>query len=536
MGNKRQRAPHFIAGLGDGNVRKPLRGSTNDDFFPPEDKQLTPYIRSGRTQQALRDAREIFNKDAFSGSGDGLSATASSDGPWQVSAMALLCVMGLLVGLFLHLVTDSAEKNGYSRRRASPTKKKKKTDEWSEDEHVDDDDYTADNETQTSYYPYHARFGNQQQQHRVRRTGSSSNSGTLHHRLPATTLRHAGSSQSPGPTLRPTRSIDSGTVLSSRGARPVIEGVPSTDEDTALLKSPTWKAGTLNARPLSPVSSFASMGNQSSNEGPSIHSGDEELGTPPLVTQVASFDLLQQSSSRDVLAGSDHELDETPRAGSRRPSSAIFVDKSIKSPYATSSMLPPPPEHEPLQQQDFARAHTPIMLPYIPDLALDPSASFDQSISQSPTQRPHHVPEHVVSPERILRHAMSEPPEAAYPGHIRGSPPHEYQRQVSSPEREQPVSNEARKNIIHKRQDITHCTDAESSLMGSVDFSELTLDSVIGGGGFGQVWKATWRSTPVAVKILTGSAQREIVSKGILEEFAAEINMLKVRWIFVVFQ
>ena len=68
--------------------------------------------------------------------------------------------------------------------------------------------------------------------------------------------------------------------------------------------------------------------------------------------------------------------------------------------------------------------------------------------------------------------------------------------------------------------------------MGCMDFAELTLHSVIGGGGFGQVWRATWRSTPVAVKILTGSAQQEIVTRGILEEFAAEINMLKVR-IFV---
>ena len=71
--------------------------------------------------------------------------------------------------------------------------------------------------------------------------------------------------------------------------------------------------------------------------------------------------------------------------------------------------------------------------------------------------------------------------------------------------------------------------------MGSIDFSEIVLDNVIGGGGFGQVWKAHWRSTPVAVKILTGSAQREIASKGILEEFAAEINMLKVPATKIVF-
>ena len=525
MGTKRQREPHFIAGLGDGNVRKPLR-NTNDDFFPPEDKQLTPYIRSGRTQKALRDARQIFNKDHFSGSGDGITATAATEGPWQISAMALLCVMGLLVGLFLHLVTDSAEKHPYPRRvrrtHSSPTKKKK-TDEWSEDEKVDEDDYTADSEAHSLYYPYHPRYANQQQQHRHRaRTGSSNNSGTLHHRMPANTYkgpsssRHAGSSQSPGPALRPTRSIDSGTVLSTRGTRPVIEGVPSTDEDMTL--SP-WKAAPLNARPLSPVSSFASMGNQSINL--STHSGDEELGTPPpVVSQAASFDMLQQASSRDVLAGSEHEM-ETPRAGTRQ-TAAVFRERS-KSPYVSSTLLPPPPEHEPLEPQDMARAKTPTMLPYIPFLDMDPS------MNEVSPDRPLHSASS-RGPDRVLRHSMSEPPAAAYPGHIqqRGTPPQELQRQASSPERQASASNDPRKNIIHKREDITHCTDAESSLMGSVDFSELTLDCVIGGGGFGQVWKATWRSTPVAVKILTGSAQREIVSKGILEEFAAEINMLKV--------
>jgi serine/threonine protein kinase len=50
---------------------------------------------------------------------------------------------------------------------------------------------------------------------------------------------------------------------------------------------------------------------------------------------------------------------------------------------------------------------------------------------------------------------------------------------------------------------------------------------VIGGGGFGQVWKAMWRGTPVAVKVLTGSAQAKHVPRAILEEFCAEINLLK---------
>jgi serine/threonine protein kinase len=52
------------------------------------------------------------------------------------------------------------------------------------------------------------------------------------------------------------------------------------------------------------------------------------------------------------------------------------------------------------------------------------------------------------------------------------------------------------------------------------------LADVIGGGGFGQVWRAKWKGTPVAVKVLTGTAQAENVSKAVLEEFIAEINMV----------
>jgi serine/threonine protein kinase len=88
-------------------------------------------------------------------------------------------------------------------------------------------------------------------------------------------------------------------------------------------------------------------------------------------------------------------------------------------------------------------------------------------------------------------------------------------------------SNDPRKGIHHKRDDLTKDTDSASSLQGSINFSELHLVEVIGGGGFGQVWKATWRSTPVAVKVLTGSAQSKHVPISVLEEFAAEINLLK---------
>jgi Protein tyrosine and serine/threonine kinase len=87
--------------------------------------------------------------------------------------------------------------------------------------------------------------------------------------------------------------------------------------------------------------------------------------------------------------------------------------------------------------------------------------------------------------------------------------------------------NDVRKSIHHKRLNLTNSTDAASSLQGAIEFSELRLVEVIGGGGFGQVWKAVWRGTPVAVKVLTGSAQSKNVPKPVLEEFVAEINLLK---------
>ena len=95
-------------------------------------------------------------------------------------------------------------------------------------------------------------------------------------------------------------------------------------------------------------------------------------------------------------------------------------------------------------------------------------------------------------------------------------------------------SGDPRGGIIHKRDDLTKDTDAYKSLQANIDFEDLTLKEVIGGGGFGQVWRATWFGTPVAVKVLTGSAQNTHIAKAILEEFKAEINLLKVRPAFVV--
>ncbi|KAL9181244.1 hypothetical protein ACHAXT_010049 [Thalassiosira profunda] len=87
-------------------------------------------------------------------------------------------------------------------------------------------------------------------------------------------------------------------------------------------------------------------------------------------------------------------------------------------------------------------------------------------------------------------------------------------------------SEDPRNSIQHIRSDLTISSDASASLSSRINFSDVKLEGVIGGGGFGQVWRAKWKGTPVAVKVLTGSAQAVDVPKAVLEEFIAEINMV----------
>jgi hypothetical protein len=87
-------------------------------------------------------------------------------------------------------------------------------------------------------------------------------------------------------------------------------------------------------------------------------------------------------------------------------------------------------------------------------------------------------------------------------------------------------ADDPRNSIQHIRTDLTISSDSSSSLSSKITFSELKLEHLIGGGGFGQVWRAKWKGTPVAVKVLTGSAQAAKISKAVLEEFIGEINMV----------
>jgi serine/threonine protein kinase len=55
--------------------------------------------------------------------------------------------------------------------------------------------------------------------------------------------------------------------------------------------------------------------------------------------------------------------------------------------------------------------------------------------------------------------------------------------------------------------------------------NELSLSAVLGGGAFGQVWRGTWRGTPVAVKVLSAACQSAIPEQ-VLRAFEDEVSML----------
>jgi len=60
-----------------------------------------------------------------------------------------------------------------------------------------------------------------------------------------------------------------------------------------------------------------------------------------------------------------------------------------------------------------------------------------------------------------------------------------------------------------------------SSSLTSIPLSELNLISVLGGGAFGQVWRGSWRGTPVAVKMLSPVCQSALPEQ-LLKAFGDE--------------
>ena len=57
-----------------------------------------------------------------------------------------------------------------------------------------------------------------------------------------------------------------------------------------------------------------------------------------------------------------------------------------------------------------------------------------------------------------------------------------------------------------------------------IDFSELIMEKQIGEGGFGLIYRARWRETTVAVKVLKPDLMREETIKDFLSKYLFDLS------------
>jgi serine/threonine protein kinase len=116
-------------------------------------------------------------------------------------------------------------------------------------------------------------------------------------------------------------------------------------------------------------------------------------------------------------------------------------------------------------------------------------------------------------PFEIEHHVDVEPSPARRPSSSRGSTTH--LDRAAPPDGKEDLASERRRS---------RAPSFDTSLV-IIDYSELELGKCIGGGAFGQVYKGSWRGTPVAIKVLPSACQKDVPPQ-FLEAFEDETAML----------
>jgi hypothetical protein len=608
--NGRQKKHPHLAGLGDGNVdaQQGLRGAGNNrnrrkrngrNGGNREERPQRPSPHDESEHRPPKDFRprldlddidviDLMRKGALANTMEeveGSNQSLARDGPWLLSVIMMLGVMGVLLGLFVHFSTDPNVNPSYFRRRAkrknsfmSPPSYKKKTDDWSEDEELTEDDtYMGDTEggvgatsgrkrstmlksptdpAATLYYHPSNMPGNyRQQDHRVRKliiqqTPNDTNiwAGGSRNRPESTNLVFLSPPRQNMPTLsgNSNRMPDKATQSPFRtplkadniGIGSGLEGFNEdsrSSQDVELKCSKGHNVDAVNAHSIVtpmgkfiPTQSFESLAivrNPSTdlmnNSGGVDPNNPLSLQSGRIANQNCE-DLSQLTTPRIDHTRGKRDLSRDFKGNSQRIANPPLFSANSQQHRGDSQNA----GSETYVTPDSAvHIHDLPFMPNLSDLTVENFRSFD-------SDAPHSV---------LLEELQLMRMESGVQGPSWGSKldreqnpaitGKDIQESINIEKLREAASTSAdhhdpRNNIRHIRKDLTISSDASSSLSSKIAFSELNLEDVIGGGGFGQVWRARWKGTPVAVKVLTGSAQAETVPKAILEEFIAEINML----------
>mmetsp|Transcript_37282 Transcript_37282/g.42584 ORF Transcript_37282/g.42584 Transcript_37282/m.42584 type:complete len:730 (+) Transcript_37282:202-2391(+) len=491
------RRHHHLGGLGNGEVLK----KDHDNSSLQDELSLRRNIR-GNGNRLKFSLENVYN--------EGVRLEKPSVDRTQVypsrqyHIMAFIALLGLIIALFLHSITDNVQTLKKGRKRST---KKKKIDEWSDDyetENIGDQKRVVD-ANDGYFYPKEPKYP------KYRKPISRDNRENASFFFTV----------EPNTVLSPYRSPSNSYYTQTQP-----------DASPSPQRNSKFPAGTdaLPAYPtkvqkLSPASSFASMpvgylSDSSSNlplpAGVTRGYQSDSSSNLPLPFGVTRGEKPLGSTSNFSLRD---DL-QTPKMKTKRIVTNLVDNISVAP--SLVEMIPTIGSVS-LKKDD-------LVIPFVPDLSerrekkkyleAPQPISVEELQSEMESGNIQHQSEFSASGEPILSFAR-------IPNEKKPSFASDIDDMTGYSEAESLDENDPRKNIIHKRKNLTLSTNTTKSLLSTIRFEELNLEEVIGGGGFGQVWRAMWRSTPVAVKVLTGSAQRVHVSRLILEEFAAEINMLK---------
>jgi hypothetical protein len=568
IGNKRQRAPHYIKGLGDGNLRPQNNAHTTvDDTYR---KALRQSVRGkiatekvdGRLAAQEHPGMNHDQWDLYFRESDAARAYSqrTESRPEALSVVVLLGCIVLLSALFIHFIADAASDSGTrgNRRKRRVVKiEKEKNDEWNDD--VEEvllsaslrGEESARIDTVASppvYYPCQPL-----QEPRHRKNSSTVPGNTTPGGVRTYYLNQSGSAvvdplpyQSPAPSSRGLRTTGTpvlgvSKITSGQGhdttKNPPLSAIRATEISAGPLPgSPTPYGNTLSS-----ISSLPSIegSDQASN---AVHSVDEEIGSP--LRNSPCFSSLRVAPSRmQVSAGTD-DPDETPHIrGGRKMAMSDFMAKTplaTNSQYSCSTKATPQSSQLQITRDSSGDTMVRLRTPSVQRMT-NPDSDCHQEQATVPFMPlldagyPGECPPRSIIVDDlhlfqdigsgVVEHWAARVAEESrlLESQVFAQPSEHLDITESTTEN----SSDSRPNIPHKRQHLTDDTDATASLQGAVDFSELNMIEIIGGGGFGQVWKAMWNGTPVAVKVLSGSAQSKNVPRSVLEEFAAEINLLR---------